>query len=66
MLRTIPAEIRKGKISFLEKIRIPEGSRLLITVMSNNEGDFWPKTAEALLKKIWNNTEDDVYEKLLA
>ncbi len=66
MLKTLWAVVRKEKIELLEKENIPEGTKVLITVLP--EGDecrFWLKTSQISLDAVWNNTEDDVYAQLL-
>jgi hypothetical protein len=65
MYPTLPAEIRKGRINLLEKTKIPEGTRLLVTIIPEDEKNFWLNASQTSLKKVWDNQDDDVYEKLL-
>jgi len=66
MLSTVKAIIRKKKIELEEKIKIPEGTRLLVTILPNDESDiFWQNASDSALDKIWNNTEDNIYAELL-
>ena len=66
MLKTLWAVVRKEKIELLEKENIPEGTRVLVTVLpENDESQFWLKTSQISLDTVWNNTEDDVYAQLL-
>ncbi|MBW1691443.1 MAG: hypothetical protein JRJ70_11970 [Deltaproteobacteria bacterium] len=66
MLKTLWAVVRKEKIELLEKENIPEGTRVLVTVLpENEESQFWMKTSQASLDTVWNNTADDVYAHLL-
>lgn len=66
MLNTLWAVAREEKIELLEKISIPEGTRVLVTVLPiDNESRFWLKASQNSLDAVWNNTEDDVYAKLL-
>ena len=66
MLNTLWAVVRGEKIELLEKADIPEGTKVLVTILTaDNESDFWLKTSHVSLDKIWNNTEDDVYAQLL-
>lgn len=66
MLNTLWAVVRKEKIELLEKANIPEGTRVLVTLLPNEiESEFWLKTSQISLDKVWNNTEDNVYAKLL-
>lgn len=42
MLRTIWAVVREGKIELLEDVPLPEGTKLLVTLMPNeDEQQFW-------------------------
>jgi predicted DNA-binding antitoxin AbrB/MazE fold protein len=65
MLETIRAVVRDGKIELLEKVDVPEGARLLVTVLPDEEKEFWLGASQSSLGKVWDNAEDDVYEKLL-
>lgn len=65
MYQTLSAEMKNGRIRLLDKAKIPEGTRVLVTVMQEDDGTFWKYASQASLEKIWVNEEDDVYEKLL-
>ena len=66
MLKTLWAVIRKEKIELLEKENIPEGTKVLVTVLpESDEPQFWLETSQISLDTVWNNTEDDVYAQLL-
>ena len=65
MLNTVRAVIREGKIELLERVELPEGSRLLVTVLPDEEAGFWTDASRASLDRIWDNPEDDVYARLL-
>jgi len=66
MLKTLWAVVRKEKIELLEKENIPEGTKVLITVLpEGDESRFWLKTSQISLDAVWNNTEDDIYAQLL-
>lgn len=65
MLSTVRAVVREGKIQLLERVELPEGSRLLVTVLPDEEAGFWMEASRASLDRIWNNPEDDVYACLL-
>lgn len=66
MLNTLWAVVKKEKIELLEKANIPEGTKVLVTVLpESEESTFWMKTSQASLDAIWNNAEDDVYAGLL-
>jgi hypothetical protein len=61
MLKTLWATIRQGKIELLETTEIPEGTRVLVTLLPDDESGFWLQTSQASLDAVWDNTEDDVY-----
>lgn len=66
MLNTLWAVARKEKIELLEKASIPEGTRVLVTVLPIDNGSrFWLKASQISLDAVWNNIEDDIYAKLL-
>ena len=48
----------------MEKLDVPNGTEVLVTILSNGD-DFWLKANESSLNAIWNNPEDDVYAELL-
>jgi hypothetical protein len=64
MMNTVKAIVREGRIELLEQVPIPEGSEVLVTILSN-EAEFWLRASESSLAAIWDNEEDDVYEQLL-
>ena len=65
MLKTLWATIRQGKVELLESTEIPEGTRVLVTLLPEDESDFWVQTSQISLDAVWDNTEDDVYAQLL-
>lgn len=65
MSKTLRAVIREGKIEPLEEVDLPEGSRVLVTLLSDEEAEFWLGASQASLDAIWTNPEDDVYAQLL-
>jgi len=66
MLKTLWAVVRKEKIELLEKENIPEGTRVLVTILpESDESQFWLNTSQISLDTVWNNTADDVYAQLL-
>jgi len=65
MLRTLWAVIREGKIEPLERVDLPEGAKALVTLLLDEEAEFWLKSSQRSLDSIWDNTEDDVYAQLL-
>ena len=65
MSKTLRAVIRGGKIEPLEQVDLPEGSKVLITLLENEEAEFWLGASQASINAIWANPEDDVYAQLL-
>ena len=66
MLKTLWAVVRKEKIELLEKENIPEGTRVLVTILpESEESQFWLEASQISLDTVWNNTADDVYAHLL-
>ncbi|MCI0489800.1 MAG: antitoxin family protein [Blastocatellia bacterium] len=64
MSNTIKAVVREGKIELLEPVDIPEGTEVLVTVLSD-DARFRLRASESSLGPIWDNGEDDIYERLL-
>ncbi|GMT49316.1 MAG: hypothetical protein IEMM0008_0855 [bacterium] len=66
MLKTLLATIENGKVELLEDLSIPEGSKLLVTLLEDGDDLFWQKTSEASLNSVWDNKDDDIYHDLLS
>lgn len=65
MLKTLWATVRQGKIELLEPVELPEGTRVIVTLLPDNETEFWVQTSQVSLDAVWDNTEDNVYAQLL-
>jgi len=65
MLNTIKAIVHEGRIIPLENIEIPEGAKVLVTVLDDEETEFWAAASGSALSAVWDNDEDDVYAELL-
>ena len=65
MLNTLWAVVREGKIELLEDLEVPEGTKVLVTLLPEDQAEFWLNVSQVSLDKIWDNAEDDVYEELL-
>lgn len=65
MLKTLWATVRQGKIELLELSDLPEGAKVLVTVLPDEEAEFWLQASQTSLDTVWDNTEDDVYAELL-
>jgi hypothetical protein len=59
------ATIHDGQIVLSEAIDLPEGAKVLVTVLPDDEADFWQGVSESSLAGVWDNAEDDVYAQLL-
>ncbi|MGJ5630836.1 hypothetical protein [Nostoc sp. CALU 1950] len=60
MLKTLWATVREGKIELLESEELPEGTRVLVTLLPDDETEFWLQTSQTSLSSVWDNAEDDV------
>ena len=65
MLKTLWATVRQGKIELLELSELPEGAKVLVTLLPDEEAEFWLQASQTSLDRVWDNTEDDVYAELL-
>jgi hypothetical protein len=65
MLSTVWAVVHEGKVELLEPLDLPEGTKVLVTFLPDDEREFWAHASQTSLDSIWNNTEDDVYAQLL-
>lgn len=65
MLKTLWATVRQGKIELLELSDLPEGAKVLVTLLPDEETEFWLQASQTSLDTVWDNTEDDVYAQLL-
>jgi len=54
----------EGRIEPIGKLDVPDGTQVLVTILSNHDS-FWLSASEESLKAIWDNPEDDVYAELL-
>jgi predicted DNA-binding antitoxin AbrB/MazE fold protein len=65
MQNAVRAVVHDGKIEPLEKLDLPEGTRVLVTVVQEDEAAFWSDASQTSLDAVWGNEDDDVYGKLL-
>jgi len=65
MSKSLKAVIHEGKIEPLEKVDLPEGAKVLVTLLTEEEAEFWLGASQNSLDAIWANSEDDVYGQLL-
>ena len=64
MPKTVWATFSQGKVELLEQIAIPDGTRILVTILPDDESDFWLKASQTSLAAVWDNDEDDIYVQL--
>jgi hypothetical protein len=57
--------VHNGRIEPLNKISAPEGTRVLVTLLLEDEADFWLDASSPSLDEVWDNAEDDRYAELL-
>jgi hypothetical protein len=65
MLKTLWATVRQGKVELLDIADLPEGARVLLTVLPDEKTGFWLKSSQESLDAVWNNDEDEIYAQLL-
>jgi hypothetical protein len=65
MLQTFWATFSHGQVELLEHLEVPDGTRVLVTILPDDESEFWLQTSQSSLNAVWNNSEDDVYAQLL-
>jgi hypothetical protein len=66
MLTTIQAVVEDNQIRLLEPIRLRSGQKLLVTILTDSEEQFWTAASQTALAAIWDNEEDNVYAELLS
>lgn len=65
MLKTLWATVRHGKIELTQPTELPEGMKVLVTLLSDDEAKFWLEASQRSLDAVWDNSEDDIYAQLL-
>lgn len=65
MPKTVWAVVRNGRVELREPLEAPEGAPVLVTVLSEDEHEFWSGASEEALARVWDNPDDDVYGRLL-
>ena len=65
MINTVWAVVHEGRIEPLNKISAPDGTRVLVTLLLDEEVDFWLDTSSPSLDEVWDNVEDNRYAELL-
>ena len=66
MLQALWAVIHNGKIEPLEGVVLPEGAKVIVTLLPDEDDTrFWLSVSENSLAEVWENSEDDIYAELL-
>ena len=65
MQRTFLGTVRQGKIELLDSANLVEGTQVLVTLIANDEAEFWLQASQVSLNAVWDNAEDDIYAELL-
>lgn len=65
MINTVWAVVHEGRIEPLDEIIAPEGTRVLVTLLLDDEADFWLGAVSPSIDRVWDNSEDDRYAELL-
>ena len=65
MLRTLWAVVRQGRVELSEPADLPEGAKVLVTLLPDDESRFWIEASQKSLAAVWDNAEDDAYARLL-
>ncbi|WP_299431707.1 hypothetical protein [uncultured Meiothermus sp.] len=66
MPTTVWALVRKGKIEPDEALELPEGTKVLVTALTDVTGQpFWLRVSKTSLEKTWDHSQDNVYAELL-
>ena len=63
MPSTVWAVVHEGKIVTPGEVDAPS-TRALVTLLVEDEADFWQAASSASLDEVWDNEEDDVYAAL--
>jgi hypothetical protein len=64
MPKTVWATFSQGKVELSEPIAIPDGTKILVTILPDDEQEFWLKASQTSLSAVWDNDEDDIYAQL--
>ncbi len=64
MPKTVWATFSQGKVEFSKPITVPDGTRILVTILPDDEKEFWLKASQTSLAAVWDNDEDDIYAQL--
>jgi hypothetical protein len=57
--------VRQGRVELSEPADLPEGAKVLVTLLPDDESRFWIEASQKSLAAVWDNAEDDAYARLL-
>ena len=64
MLQATWAIVEDGQIKLLEPLTFPEGTKLIVTALTDEDDSaFWLNASTSALNIVWNNDEDDIYRQ---
>ena len=56
MLRTLWAKVKQGKIELLELADLPEGTKVLVTLLPTKETEQWLQVKPDVSDDIWDSS----------
>ena len=80
MIKTLRATIRQGQVHLLDSAELPEGAKVLVTLLpdeahsdsqsadeqtADSDREFWLQASQSSLDAVWDNDKDSVYARLL-
>ncbi len=65
MINTIEAIVKNGHFIPVKDISFPDGTKAMVTIVAEDDTEFWMAASQESLNEIWDNAEDDVYAELL-
>ncbi|MBV9072275.1 MAG: antitoxin family protein [Acidobacteria bacterium] len=65
MITTVDAVYEDGKLVLQQPLPLPEHARVRVTIDSDLEREAWLRVSEESLKRVWENSSDDVFNDLL-
>ncbi len=65
MAAKLRATVRNGRIELLDQVDLPEGAKVLLLLLPDDDSQFWLEASQGSLNAVWDNPQDDVYGQLL-
>jgi hypothetical protein len=66
MSTTVEALYDDGKLILQHPLPLPGRTRVLVTVETDPERGAWLRVSEEALMRVWDNSDDDVFNELLS